>query len=125
MKIDKFINESVIKSEVEAELFKSKLKEGLLNLNIPHVHIIVSTLGGVNRPSILITISFDHMTTWINSILENSRYGKFHASHDGKLEFFSGYKFDKKFRKSKFKTPDDILKKIRKWISDNNIEITS
>lgn len=51
--------------------------------SFPYVRAHVSTLGGEDRASVLVTVSLDPKETWSNGILENSRYAKL-AFHSGR-----------------------------------------
>lgn len=57
----------------------------------PYVGGYVSTLGGAQNASILMTISVDPKESWPNHILENSTYAKLHLTNDGVLKVISGY----------------------------------
>ena len=94
----------------------NKLKE-MLNKQIkaPFVRATISTLGGKERPSVMLAISMDEKNTWQNNIFENSRYARFHITHDGVIELFSGWKLPK-FRKSRFKNIEDVVKKINLFV---------
>ena len=68
-----------------------KLVDRLHNeLKFPYVNAYKSTLGGVDRPSIMLTISKDPKEKWANGILQNSNYGNFIIEPDGTVEHFSG-----------------------------------
>ncbi len=64
--------------------------------SLPYVKAYVSSLGGEERSSVMVTVSLDPRDTWTNGILENSRYAKF-AFHPGRtpdevrFEHFSGH----------------------------------
>lgn len=89
-------------------------------LDAPWVGAYVSTLGGKDRPTVMLRISLDPKTTWINGILENSRYAMFSFDYPNqKIQLFSGHG-TAKFRKCSFKSNEDALKKIQLWISGHS-----
>lgn len=91
------------------EEVKQKIKE---NLSYPYVYIYHSTLGGKENISILLTISLDNPNTWYNQILENSAYIKLHILNYGVIELISKNRNVKKFRKTRFKSIDNLIKKL-------------
>ena len=65
----------------------------------------------------MVAISLDEKSTWVNNIYENSRYMRFDISYDGVIKQFTvSHKVGKKFRKSRFKTPDEAIRKINTYI---------
>jgi hypothetical protein len=90
------------------------VKQNLSPSPIPFLTGHVSTLGGNHRPSMMLTASLDPKDTWINGILENSRYGKFHIDYNGTMEMHSGYGVAK-FRKCKIKGTQDLISKLHTW----------
>ena len=82
------------------------------------VRVRYSSLGGKERASLLILVAIDPRETWINGILENSRYIRLHAGYDGKVEYISGCfgREIKKFRKANFTTLEDLAAKIQKYV---------
>jgi len=99
-------------AEVDAvmETFRNGIKA-------PFVRVYVSTLGGADRPTIMLTVSLDPKDRWNNDILENSRYFKMAYYPNGTMEAFTqSYKMMSKFRKTKAKSVDDAIAKINKYI---------
>ena len=89
-----------------------KIKNGI---KVPYITVKNSTLGGF--PTIMITVGLDAKETWINNIFENSRYGRLTLDPNGTLEMFrASWKTGKKMRKTKVKTPEDVVNKINAWI---------
>lgn len=87
------------------------------------VQVKLSTLGGVERASLMILVSLDARETWANGILENSRYACFSITSDSKIELFSGGHKLAKFRKTKVKSIEDAAAKIQRWIDTSlNLE---
>lgn len=84
------------------EYIRKQLKGKLVGLNI-------STLGGKERASIILSISLDKEKDWLNGIYENSRYRRFMIDHLGAVENFSlSYKL-KKVRKKNAKSIHDAI----------------
>jgi len=112
-------------NQLEENVYKSKIPNEWADeiekkINAPYVETTVSTLGGEERASVMIRVSLDSKDSWNNNIYQNSRYGQFKVRYDGVLEGFSqSHNLKKKFRKTKVKTTSDVIKKINKWISDN------
>ncbi len=71
-----------------------------------------STLAG--HTSLFIRITLDPRETWINGIVENSRYGLFCIS-DGKIELIAKGLGAQKLRKGNVKTVEDVMKKLKMW----------
>jgi hypothetical protein len=90
-----------------ADDFRNKLVSGL---NFPFVSCSISTLGGRENISCILTISTEAKETWANGILENSQYARVHISKNGIVEHFSGWKL--KLRKFTGKNLDNIIEKI-------------
>lgn len=83
----------------------------------PYVYTQVSTLGGASRASIIVKVSLDPKSKWVNDIFQNSRYFMVHIHRDGELDMFSkSYKLEK-MRKSKVKSLPEAVAKINKYIS--------
>ena len=88
------------------------------NISAPYVGASVSTLGGIARASIMISVSLDDKKKWHNGIFQNSRYFQMSLDRNGELEQFGlSYKLPKKFRKAKVKSLGDAVVKINKYIS--------
>lgn len=94
------------------------LRSGL-QIAAPVVRVSTSTLGGPDRPTIMMMVSLDPRETWSYGILENSRYFRMSLQHDGTLENFSGH-YCGRFRKSHVKTAADALTKIVTFIEKAN-----
>jgi len=85
-------------------------------LTASYVSARLSTLGGENRASTIITVSLDPKSAWTNGVLQNSRYALFSVHPaDGTIELFSGSGIPK-FRKAQFKTPAEAVAKIEAWV---------
>jgi hypothetical protein len=85
------------------------------NINAPVVNATKATIG---TDSIIIKLSLDEKDTWFNNIFMNSRFLMIHLFMDGTMELFSkSHQIKHKFRKTKFKSPEDATNKINKFIS--------
>lgn len=97
-----------------AEELAKKLKT---EINVPYINAKVSTLGGLNRPSVMVAISIEPKENWKNGIFENSKYLRFHITYDGIIELFTKqYTIPEKFRKSRFKSIDEAFNKINTYV---------
>lgn len=86
-------------------------------IDAPYVNVQVSTLGGRERVSILMVLSLDDSSTWVNRILQNSRYMHFSIRRNGVVEQFSkGHLIDKKFRKRTIKSVEELIYKINEYL---------
>jgi hypothetical protein len=86
---------------------------------VPYVKAYTSSLGGPHRMTVMLTVSFDPKEEWSNNILENSMYFKMIIGYDGKMELFSGPSWRiKKFRKTRAKSIDDAIFKIKRYVLD-------
>lgn len=78
-------------------------------------HLDSNPSQGIERPSVMITVSLDPRESWKNGILENSRYAKvaFHNIEVDKvqIEHFSGHGM-KKIRSAKVEGLTKIMRKV-------------
>lgn len=82
--------------------------------------IRISTLGGKENTSIMITLSLDKKENWAYGILENSRYYHFSIEKNGVVEnFTSSYKL-KRIRKKRVKSLSEAVAYINEKI---NLEV--
>ena len=109
--VESLLQEGVFDAET-ANQWLAHIKSGV---HAPVVSGYVSTLGGKERPSIMLALSLDPKEEWANHIFENSRYMKMSLHFDGTLEQISGHKI--KFRKTRVTSADDVVAKINKCIS--------
>jgi hypothetical protein len=84
-----------------------------LALNAAFVNSYVSKLGGT--PTLMLTVSLDKRSDWVNGILENGRYAHFSIDQDGAIENFSGTL--PKFRKCKAADDAAVATKLNAWIA--------
>ncbi len=90
----------------------------ILALTVPYSNVYLSTLGGVEKASIMIAISFNPKEQWSNSIFENSMHSKLAIDSDCSIKELTGWK-TLDFRKYNGKTLDKCIDKLIKWIEDN------
>jgi len=82
-----------------------------------------STLGGDANVAIMIKVTVEPEKDWPNKILQNASFGMIRIATDGTMEMFaSGHKI-KNMRKTKIKTPRDIISKINAWIKKVDEEV--
>ncbi len=108
-----------------APKFLEAVKAGI---KAPYVNAYISTLGGPERPTIMISASLDPQDSWVNNIFQNSRYLQLHIDEKGVLECFSqDYRLKAKigaaFRKTRVKTPEEAISKINAYISKANGQV--
>ena len=98
---------------IVADRFNSEIKA-------PYIQTDISTLGGKENASVMMTVSLDPKESWNNGIMENSRYAKFMIERDGRIEAFTqSYKLANKFRSAKVKSISDAITKINNWVDKN------
>lgn len=85
-----------------------------LTIRAPYVRASVSTLGGDERATVMLTISLTRQDAWPYGILQNTQYANFSIERDGTIEHFSGSL--PKFRKRKVKSLADAARAINAWI---------
>ena len=90
-----------------ADEFRNKL---VALLDFPFVSCSISTLGGRENISCIVTISKDKRETWPNGYLENSVYARLHVFQNGDVKQFSGYGL--KLRKFTGKNVEHMAGKI-------------
>lgn len=91
-------------------------------IKAPYVEASVSTLGGKDRPSVMLRVSLDPRNTWASGIYHNSRGAMFDIDYKGSIEqhYLSLHPEPRpwtKFRKARYKTHDEAIKKINDWIA--------
>lgn len=97
--------EETIGQEVE------KIKK---EINAPFVNARVGALG---NSTIMIVVSLDEKSKWINNILENSRYFRISIDNNGVMENFLPLNRYNKMRKTQVKSVDEAIQKINKFIN--------
>ncbi len=103
-----------------ADQLVTKLEKGI---KVPFLRVQKSTLGGKDKPSVLVTISLDPKESWANGIFENSRYMRFHVTLPNVIEQFNRSKIKTKFRKAKAKNLDEVVKKITQYVEKVKKEV--
>lgn len=86
-------------------------------IDAPYVNAKISTLGGKHRPSVMVSISLDPRENWGNKIFDNSRYMRFHITYDGVIDQHARAREVKNFRKARFKSPDEVIQKINRYLA--------
>jgi len=85
--------------------------------SVPVVQVKLSTLGGKDTASLSVIVSLDPRENWNNEIYENSRYSMFSIDSNGKIEQFKkSYKIPLNFRKTSYKTIQEAIAKIKKYL---------
>lgn len=79
---------------------------------IQHCYVEKSTLGGVDRASLIVKASLQGKSDWKYGIFQNSQYAMFHLTCDNKLTLFSSGMNMPKFRKCKVKSLQHAAEKI-------------
>lgn len=99
------------------EDIKDKESELAAKIKCPWVRVLISTLGGRERPSLIIKVSLDAADTWVNGIWMNSRFYIFNIDYDGTVENYTCSHKLKKIRKKKVKSLDAGIKYINDKLS--------
>ena len=113
IKLKNLLLEAVVMDMVMAEELATRIQK---EVKVPFIQASVSTLGGKERPSVMVRLSLDPKREWENGIYQNSRYAQFHFDYEGTIEQFSTYGLSKKFRKARFKTATEAIKKLNTYI---------
>ena len=117
MTIKERVNNLMEAKEAFTEQDMKKLLQDLKSkLRAPYVEGHVSTLGGKDRASTMLTISKTRKNDWPNHILENSNYGKFHIGNNGVIEMISG-SMKPWMRKTRFKDLNGAISKLNNYLS--------
>jgi len=83
----------------------------------------VTTLGGVERPSVCITLAFDPRVTWEGGILENSKFAKIlvHFGADGTGRFAAAScNRVTPIRQVRVKNSEEAFLKLQKWVATHS-----
>lgn len=88
-------------------------------IKAPYFAASISSLGGVERASIMFRISLQPKEEWKNGIFHNSSYGMFALERNGSLEMHTSSGLKKKFRKTVVKNEQDLITKMNKWVEEN------
>lgn len=114
IKLKDLLLEDTVMDLDAADTLASRIKK---EIDAPYVNTKISTLGGKHRPSIMVSISLDPRENWNSKIFENSRYMRFHIAHDGTIDQHARAREVKNFRKARFKTPDEVIQKINRYLA--------
>ena len=105
-------------TQTEAEGYAALIQSKIV---APFVKCDTGHLKGGPFASVFILVSLDARENWTNKILENSNYARFSIHGDeGKMVLFSGGSKLAKFRKCSVASPDVVVEKIQKWITESN-----
>ena len=99
----------------DMEEWASTIKSGL---NAPYSRVRITTDTHIReRISMIVRLSLDEREDWENGIFENSRWAQIGLGNDGTMEMpYHGLGRYKGMRKTKFKSADDVVRKINAWI---------
>lgn len=87
-----------------------------LSTTVPLVSLERSTLGGEANASIHVLIALEPKETWRNGIMHNSQYARI-AIHYYNVEMYTNTSNIKKMRSFQPKDINQVLTKIKKWIT--------
>lgn len=114
IKLKDLLMEDAVMDFDTADKLASRIKK---EIDAPYVNAKISTLGGRHRTSVMVSISLDPRDEWENKIFENSRYMRFHITYDGVIKQHARAREVKNFRKARFKTPDEVIQKINRYLA--------
>lgn len=120
------------------EIFKPPFSESDVEdlqkrIKAPWHQVYVSSLGGVERQTIMLRLSWQPKDQWKQGILQNSNYAMFSVYRDGTVEQFQLAVYDArmqrmkvtKWRKTKVKSLDDFVTKLNAYVEKVAKEIQS
>lgn len=100
----------------------NEIREAIKTVPVEFCNVKVSTLGGVDRASLLIAVSIDPKESWEYEIFENSRYCRVSLNHEMKFQVFSSsVKF--KFRKRTTPTTEKVIEAFQELIAEMRIQM--
>ncbi len=119
IKLKDLLTEIIVLDEPGAQVLAQRMNK---EIKAPYVNASVSNLGGKERPSVMLQISLDPRNTWTGGIYHNSRGAMWDIDYMGSIEqhYMSLHPEPRpwaNFRKSKYKTHDEAIKKINTWIA--------
>lgn len=108
-------------NEIEPQLERANLILETLKkkINVPYINAYVSTLGGAENASVLFSFSLEPKKNWKYGIFENSPFFHFHITPSEPIiiELITkAFDIETKFRKSRAKTVNDLVKKLNTYI---------
>jgi len=105
--------------KVKNSLFDVNSAQNLVDLlrsklNFPFISVSISTLGGKENVTIMLSVSKEAKEDWEYNIFENSNYRRFSIENDGTVENFvtSGLS---KVRKFTAKSVEDLITRLNKY----------
>lgn len=113
IKLKNLLLENTVMDLSMAESLASRIKK---EINAPFVNAKISTLGGKHRPSVMVSISLDPKDEWENKIFQNSDWMMFSINYDGIIDQHARSHEVKNFRKARFKSPDEVIQKINRYL---------
>lgn len=118
LKLKDLLSEVIVLDEPGAQRLALRMQK---EIKAPYVEASVSTLGGKERPSVMLRIALDSRDTWANGIYHNARGSMWDIDYMGTIEqhYLTLHPDPRpwnKFRKAKYKTHDEAIKKINTWI---------
>lgn len=114
IKLKDLLLEDTVMDLDAADTLASRIKK---EIDAPYVNAKISTLGGKHRPAVMVTISLDPKDQWESNILQNSRWMMFSIDHDGVINQHARDRAVPNFRKARFKTPDEVIQKINRYLA--------
>lgn len=105
----------------EIKMLEGSIKNELQK-RFPYSSAKVSTLGGENKASIFFTFSLDKSSTWVNSIIQNSRYFIFSVTYKGEVECITKSVKDVNIKKFTIENSEKCLIKIAKVLDEIKIK---
>jgi hypothetical protein len=113
---EKSIAEAIERSAIfNADENDALVKKFKAEVDAPFVNAYVSTLGGDEKATLMLTVAMEPKEEWPNKILQNSTYFQMSIYRNGTMDMFSGH-MPVKFRKSQAKNIDDAIKRINDYI---------
>lgn len=103
----------------DAEPVIAKIQAGV---KAAFVSVKKAPLWSTGNPVIHAVLSLDPKASWVNGIFHNSDYAMFSIGADGTMEVFSRSHTVAKFRKSRAKSVDDVVKRINDWIGKAKVK---
>lgn len=118
IKLKDLLTEVVVLDEPGAQRLAQRMNK---EIKAPYVEASVSSLGGKERPSVMLRVALDPRNTWANGIYHNARGSMWDIDYAGTIEqhYLTLHPEPRpwnKFRKARYKTHDEAIKKIQTWI---------
>lgn len=117
---DTINNNNTIHEEIENQTVLFTLEEApriteqLQTLPVPWIKTIIDTLGGKERPRIILKLSFDPKEEWSHGIFQNSKHTLISIRNNGVVANFSGSA--PRLRKFTAKSINNLMQKLNQYI---------